>query len=521
MRSRSKVWLGAAVVAVGLSSLLGYWLLEIGTTDPQTPRSDSSDRTSVLPVRSSTQSAGNRTPPPADVPLSPEPEGSSLTIDGDDCLAHFGRGPAMGAAAVALPSEIGDTGEARSLVALVDRSGELFRDTVPFRAHRIRIGRQPDGTLVAAFGNPRLNSREFRSPYSVEPLHVYVDGQLLYRAYQASNFDVAPDGSSFFVHEPLAGGASQLIIHDLIGGTERYVDLDVDFRADNEYEPGFGVSYADSGREIVFYPAYADAFGRGRHRFYSVETDDVREIDVGGAGEHDAQSLPATATGNAVERVQLPRQYAVFASSTAGYFAEPLESGDGGWRQWRVVGRQFEFGSAPSVSLQWSRELNLRHFTGHMFLGGNGQWLAIRSWNFQVLDTRTGTTVFEYPRAGDKGAERTRLASVLPANATLRDVGAVTSERFEGDALVLRRRIGSSSPCHGREPGDYNDCLADLRRRGAYRTVMDVFDMNNVQLDSQPDYRLALNPAAPCQRPTVGAGHLVVEEGELALAQSS
>ena len=472
-------------------------------------------------MRPSIQSAGNRTPSPADVPLPPEPEDSPLAIYDEDCLAHFGRGPAMGTAAVALPSEIGDMGQATSLVALVDRAGEQFRDTVPFRARRIRIGRQPDGTLVAAFGNPRLNSRESRSPYSVEPLHVYVDGQLLYRSYKASTFDVAPDGSSFFVHEPLSGGASQLIIHDLLGGAERYIDLDVEFRADNEHEPGFGVSYADGGREIAFYPAYADAFGRGRHRFYSVATDDVREIGVGGASERDAQPLPATATGNAVERVRLPRQYAVFASSTAGYFAVPLASSNGGWRQWRVVGRQFEFGSAPSVSLQWSRELDLRHFAGHMFLGGNGQWLAIRSWNFQVLDTRTGTTVFEYPRAGDKGTERTRLASVLPANATLHDVGAVTSERFEGDALVLGRRIGSSSPCRGREHGDYNDCLADLRRRGAYRTVMDVFDMNNVQLDSQPDYRLALNPAAPCQRPTVGAGHLVVEDGELALAQSS
>lgn len=514
------MWLGAAVAAVGLSGLLGYWLLETGPADLQTPQNGSSASTSVLPVRPSIQSAGNRTPSPADVPLPPEPEDSPLAIYDDDCLAHFGRGPAMGAAAVALPSETGVTGEATSLVALVDRAGEQFRDTVHFRAHRIRIGRQPDGTLVAAFGNPRLNSREFRSPYSVEPLHVYVDGELLYRSYKASTFDVAPDGSSFFVREPLSGGASQLIIHDLLGGAERYVDLDVDFRADNEYEPGFGVSYADGGREIVFYPAYADAFGRGRHRFYSVATDDVREIDVGGAGERDAHSR-ATATGNAVERVTLPRQYAVFASSTAGYFAEPLEPGNGGWRQWRVVGRQFEFGSAPSASLRWSREIDLRHFAGHMFLGGDGRWLAIRSWNFQVLDTRTGATVFEYPRAGDKGAERARLASVLPANATLRGVGAVTSERFEGDALVLRRRIGSSSPCHGRDPGDYNDCLADLRRRGAYRTVMDVFDMNNVQVDSQPDYRLALNPTAPCQRPMAGGGRLVVEEGELALAQSS
>ena len=92
-------------------------------------------------------------------------------------------------------------GEAKSVVAVVDQAGTQFRETVPFRAHRIRIGRQADGTLVAAFGDTRLNSREFRSPHSPEPLHVYVDGQLLYQSDKARDFDVATDGSSFFVQE--------------------------------------------------------------------------------------------------------------------------------------------------------------------------------------------------------------------------------------------------------------------------------------------------------------------------------
>lgn len=295
------------------------------------------------------------------------------------------------------------------------------------------------------------------------------------------------------------------------------------YTPDTDYELGFGVSYTtdqSDGREIVFYPAYADAFGRGRHRFYSVATGAVREIHVGTAGGADAAApTPIGAGENVVERLQLPREYAVLASSTAGYFARPIGNSDGGWRRWRVVGQRFEFGSQLGASMRWTREIALRHFRGHMFLGGDGRWLAIRAWNFQVLDTRTGATLFEYPTAGDKRAERERLASVLPAAATHHDVGAVTGERFEGEALVLARRIGSNVPCRGRE--DFEDCLADLRRRGVYRTVLDVYDMNAVQPDSQPDYRLEYDPAVPCQRPALGIGRLAVEDGELAFAPAS
>ena len=61
-------------------------------------------------------------------------------------------------AGVALPTKSA-AGEAETLIGLVDRTGMRFSEVVPFEAHRIRIGRQADGTLVAAFGDTRLNSR--------------------------------------------------------------------------------------------------------------------------------------------------------------------------------------------------------------------------------------------------------------------------------------------------------------------------------------------------------------------------
>ena len=487
------------------------------------PEGSTSGLPAAVPAAPSAQANRSRTPPlRTDVPLQPNAEGASLLAVYDkDCQAQLGHGPTAGMAGVVLPTN-SRAGEAESFVGLVDQNGMRFGEVVPFEAHRVRIGQQAGGTLVAAFGDPRLNSREFRSSDSSEPVYVYVDGQLQFRSDKALTFDVAADGSSFFVHEPLAGGASQLTIHDLIARTEQHVDLGLAYTPDTAYEPGFGVSYAPdqgAGREIVFYPAYADAFGRGRHRFYSVETGAVREIHVGVAGEADAAPTPVGE--DLVERLQLPREYAALASSTAGYFAQPLGDSDGGWRRWRVVGQRFEFGSQPSASVRWAREIALRHFGGHMFLGGDGRWLAIRAWNFQVLDTRTGATLFEYPTAGDKRVERERLGSVLPADATHHDVGAVTGERFEGEALVLARRIGSNVPCRGRDHEDFEDCLAGLRRRGVYRTVLDVYDMNTVQPDSQPDYRLEYDPAVPCQRPALGVGRLAVDDGELAFAPVS
>lgn len=505
-----RAWLVVAVAAIGLAGRLACSLLEIGPRQVPAAATLGTAAIAISPTQA------------AEVPDPPRPNADRISlfaIYGKDCRAHFGRGPAAGTAGIMLPAER-RAGEAESVVAVVDQAGAHFKETVPFRAHRIRVGRQPDGTVVAAFGDTRRNAGVFRPPDSPEPLHVYVDGQLFFRSDKAWDFDVAADGSSFFVHEPLAGGASQLVVHDLTARTVRHVDLGLDYTPANEYEPDFGVAYAvdqSSRREIVFYPAYADAFGRGRHLFYSVETGEVREILVGPTG--DADSPATTAGGDPIERLYLPRQYAVLASSTAGYLIEPLGGrDDDGWQRWRVAGQQFEFGAQPNASPRWTREIALRRFGGHMILGGDGRWLAIRAWNFQVLDTRTGATLFEFPQAGDKRAERERLASVLPADATYHDVGAVTGERFEGEALVLARRIGSNVPCRGRDHEAFEDCLDDLRRRGVYRTVLDVYDMNTVQPDSQPDYRLEYDRRVPCQRPALGVGRLAVEDGELTFA---
>ncbi len=315
------------------------------------------------------------------------------------------------------------------------------------------------------------------------------------------------------MHEPIGGGASRLFIRNLDTrgrGEESHFDLDLKYTPTNDYERGFGSSYVPDTSEVVFSPANVSAPGRGLHRFYSV-TGDVRELEVG-----QAEGLDAQADGSA-PRIQVERSYAVLASSSRGYFAKRGERTDGDYRLWHLAGRDFQY-EPSDVQVRWTRELPLRRFSGRMSLSDDSRWLILHAWNFQVLDAATGDTVFEYPKAGDKAAELLRLASVMTADARLYDVGGVINSRIVDGALVLTRRIGSTASCTSRSAQDHKDCVARLRRRGIYRSVLDVFYMDSIELHSQPDSRFEFDYDAPCKRVESGSRQLQVRGGKLVLA---
>ena len=394
--------------------------------------------------------------------------------------------------------------------AVVDDAGTLFTDALPFVPNHQRIGRRADGAVLVGFADLRLNSRTFRAANTPEPVLIYIDGQLAYGTDKAWDFDIAPDGSSFYVHEPIGGGASRLVIRNLNTREEAHFDLGFKYTPTNDYESGFGASYVADATEVVFSPTYASEPGRGLHRFYSV-TGDVRELKVGQAREPYAQA------DGAAPRIQIERSYAVLASSRRGYFAKRGKRTDGGYRLWQLAGRDFQYGPSD-VHVRWTRELPLRGFGGHMSLSNDSRWLILGGWNFQVLDAATGDTVFEYPLAGDKASERLRLASVMMPEATVASVGGVVNSRIVDGALVLTRRIGSIAPCTTGPAEDYDECVSGLRARGMYRSVLDVFHMDSIELDSQPDARFEFDYDAPCKRVESGSWQLQVRNDELVLA---
>ncbi len=79
---------------------------------------------------------------------------------------------------------------------------------------------------------------------------------------------MAHDGSSFAVHEPIAGGASRLVVHDLELGKERYFDLGTRMTPVNPYERDHLMFYTLDTSEIMFQSTRADAMGIGTYWFY-------------------------------------------------------------------------------------------------------------------------------------------------------------------------------------------------------------------------------------------------------------
>ena len=517
MSSPWPVWLNrtAALAFAGAAVLaLSIWLLW-SRESPQVDPSAAVDHSPMV-----VENAGERNPevvlpqaplrplPPKPVPQAPKT--TALTpdnvIENPDCMLLPGRGRANDTAIVILPTSEG------AHFTVLDGNGEVFGDTLPFLPHEYHLGRRADGTVLAGFGDLRLNSRHFRDRDTPEPVRVYMDGQVIYESDKTWRFSVAPDGSSFYVHEPLAGGASRLIVHNLDELAERHFDMDRRYTPSNDYESGFGVSYSSGSAEVVFGPVYE--YGRGAHVFFPVAAadGDVREVHV-------ARSAREEMVGGGRDQVRIDDvEAAVFASSEVGYVAAPLVKRGPYWKgqkPWTIERLGIDHGD-KRTSVVWSREVELENFDSTMTLSDDGAWLALRAWTFKVLDTATGETVFEYPRV-DKQAEFARLSSVLPPGATLRDVGGVTSQYFRDNRLVLFRQVGLASKrvCNGKDQEEYDHCIADLRGRGLYKTMVDVFEMDSIEMDSQPDFRVGISSDNRCASGDYALRGLQVHDGRL------
>ncbi len=443
-------------------------------------------------------------------------------IDNFDCKMLPGRGRANDTGLVILPTPDG------ARFAVLNGAGQVFGDTLPFMPNHYHLGKRADGTVVAGFGALRRNSEVFREKDTPEPVRIYADGQIIYQTDKAWEFAVASDGSSFYVQEPLVGGASRLIARNLDLGTEHHVDLGTEYTSITDSEPGFVVSYSIGWGEIMFFPAYAEAangYGRGRHRFYPVDGGASREIYIS-----TRWSDPPGTDGDGGHRIRLDGVgSALFASSEEGYFASYHKAASQADTYiWKIVRRAFQLGEQSTATEVWSREVAIPFFFGNMRLSDNGAWLMLRARKLLVLETATGETVFEYPMV-DKQAQMARLANVMEPGASVADVGNTLgntlSPRFRDNQLILSREIGSKTTCYrknyearaaGRyDPMQMRECTEDLRQQGVYRTVLDVFDMDTIELDSQPAFRIDFNRDNRCASGDYALRGLQVHEGRL------
>lgn len=444
------------------------------------------------PAKSSDQSRSAHGGAPEATAAREAPYGGELSpaevLGNLECEMASGRGAAAGTALVVLPHGAG------AKFSVVDRDGAVAGGVVPFRPNHYRLGRRADGTPLVGLGALRLNSKRSRSPDSPEPVRIYLGETLIYESNKAEQFLIARDASSFVVHEPSGGGASRLVVRDLALGEERHIDLGT-YETSNAPEGGYSIYYTLGDKEVAVYDSeQADANGRGTYWFYPVGEGPARRVtveDVFGA---------------------------LVVSSREAYFADP-KGGRKNRRQgvWRVSKHRIDANKGTTEEL-WHNVLETP-FHGMLSLSDDGRWLGVHGWDFHVLNTQSGESVFEYPRVGAVDRRLAMLSSVLGPDATPADIGGLSSIGFRDNVMRFYRVFGSTE-C-STPPGEEYDalrhrqCVRDHRERGSFKEVYDVYDLDTLTADSQPAYRAEVFRETSCMEGDVPFRGLQNVDGKL------
>lgn len=434
----------------------------------------------------------HRTSGPDDVQsMSPfTPEHTILNID---CRMATGKGAASGVAVLTLPTEDGVA------FSVMDESGELTRGKLDFRPNHVRIGRRSDGSAVYGFGDLRLNSKMFRPRDSDEPVRIYHDDLVIYESDKAWDFGVSPDGSSFFAHEPSPGGTSRLTVRNLERGTQVEHELGPALTPVSDYSMEHEPIYSLDGSEVVFIPAHADTRGNGVYWFYPVgDGRRVRRVTVEG---YRGAILPSSERSYYVDRPD---------------DLDSVEVGD----IWEVTARRLDPSIGVFVDL-WSTRLSVRNYDGDLSLSENGRWLGLSGWDYKVLDTENGETIFDFPKTSDPEARLARLAPILGEGATEADLGTLSNMDFKGNYLVGYRIVGDASSCSKKSSEQWDrvkhlECLRDLRLRGLYGNFFDVYDMSTIELNGSPSFTTEVYRESTCMPASSGWKGLVELNGDLA-----
>lgn len=485
-----KFLLPAVIVLVATVVGISWWYLS-RDTEGSPNRPDTANQQGHQSERSGVEDAKTPgaveqgTSGPDDVQsMSPfTPEHTILNID---CRMATGEGAASGVAVLTLPTEDGIA------FSVIDESGELTRGELDYRPNHVRIGRRPDGSAVYGFGDLRLNSKVFRPRDSEEPVRIYHDDLVIYETDKAWDFGVSHDGSSFFVHEPSPGGTSRLTVRNLERGTQVEHELGPILTPVSDYSMDHASGYSLDGSEVVFSPAHADARGNGVYWFYPVGDGRVRRITV--------------------ERYWA----ALLSSSELGYYVDrpdDLDADEVG-DVWEVTARRLDPSIGSSTEL-WSTRLSVRKHYGGLSLSENGRWLGLRGWDYKVLDTENGETIFDFPKTGNPEARLARLAPILGEGATDADLGTLSHMRFRGDYLVGYRIVGDASSCSEKSGGERLECLRDLRLRGLYGNFFDVYDMSTIELNGSPSFTTEVYRESTCMPASSGWKGLVELNGNL------
>lgn len=405
-------------------------------------------------------------------------------IGNPHCIMRPGAGNGRDLAMVVVPSEDGSR-----RFAVVDGSGHVFGDTLPYPGVRdSSLARREDGSVVVGFsGSDRPLRRDFPfAPpfiFGVRGVVVYQDGQVIYENGEASRFGLADDGSSFYVMQPMAGDVSRLVIRNLDLGLEIHHDL-ANLQTAND-----GIAhisrYTINQSEVVIQPLLIfSGHLSSPIGFFPTDGGEPRQLSMDGRG------LP------------------VFVSSNEGYFSVPRRDG-------ATVKREYRYDDEGVTIIEgWSRDLGLGP------VSGDGAWLVgRRATEAHVLDASTGETVFVHP-----------FTNPVDYSLRIHDSRLVLGHGV-GDPEEIARCLGkravvTRTPEDGLDSGlgirrlvnvtDERACFADLRERGFYRTVYDVYDLRTLADGGSPDhYQVEYDENPHCGSGDDPFGTLEIRDGQL------
>lgn len=425
-------------------------------------------------------------------------------IDHPLCRMGIGHRHAANIAVVVMP---GATGGAR--FAVLDGGGTIFDGELPFFPNSHALGRGKDGSVLVGFGGSAPDKESILQADAEPaegPVHVYRDGTLIFETDGAWQFNIASNGTSFFVVEPQAKFIPRLVIEprlvvgNIASGTKHRFDI------------------VDQLQDI--YDAYGnDVYGRARYRrdahtaAYSSTEDEIMIVPKYKSWGYTYNRPGAILFYSVVEG--RPRfgvfshHAALLASSSHGYFADQcmVERIVDGRRLQRdeitVVKKQFDWSDIAEKTemVIWSRTIDLDGFLG-LSLSDDGAYLILDAINLHVLDAATGETVFAFPVEAnlsgvidgkeyhwtwdrDSGERRIlrdtpvgrayhdaalkRLTNVVPLGHTINDIEL-------GGPLAIRQ---------GR--------LAMTHRVPHIGEILYLFDMNGIQPTDAPKARVELS----------------------------
>ena len=453
---------------IGMTIVVWYWprTSQIATLSATDPDSTQIQYTETQPEPPQTRYGELADPTGDRMPFSPED-----VLGNQDCQMVTGPENANNIAVVHMEDSDG------TVFAIVGPEGVLGHSFVPIKNPSFRLGLNTDGTvLVGVSARPPLATIDSAR---VSLVTVYRDNEVIFETTSGSSFTVDPNGTFFAVHEMEENGQSSLVVRDIDEDSEFSIELPAALSPTTWQDNVYRIFYTLGRRQVIF-NSFPRKSGHNDYWFFDLEEHQLHKVSVA------------------------PTHYSVLTSSSNGYFLNPQDGSTYGPNpeNWKIERAQLNYMNDVRHVL-WSRGISDNEYKPGVSVSGNGAWLTVYGQTVYVLDASTGDTIFEIPRFITDEIRDARFTNAPSDAITFKGREFVQRIGMTGNTMFLTRVGGDKSACDSlfRNPetrDQYPDCVEDLRERGEYRKMIDVFDLTTVYPDSLPEYSREMRDWGRC-----------------------